>query len=123
MPTTPRTSSCVGSQLPLSKTEDLACHGLLMGFGRSGEATATAYQKGLQPASMNCQREMTAAAAGVHEEKKMLKCVVVGDGARQDLPADELRQRRLPEGVMAHCVSLLEVLGWELHPQGYRCGR
>lgn len=52
---------------------------------------------------------MTAAAAAVAtRRKKMLKCPWWwGPAPWQDLPADELRQRRLPRGVRAHCVRSL----------------
>ncbi|KAG5206789.1 hypothetical protein R6Z07F_008658 [Ovis aries] len=53
-----------------------------MGFGRSGRSNSHSTVTAAAAASMNCQEgNDSSCGCGGHEEKKMLKCVVVGDGA------------------------------------------
>lgn len=52
-----------------------------MGFGRSGRSHSRTPGSAAGAARMNCKESDSSCSCGGSEEKKMLKCVVVGDGA------------------------------------------
>lgn len=52
-----------------------------MGFGRSGRSHRSSSGTAAGAARMNCKESDSSCGCGGSEEKKMLKCVVVGDGA------------------------------------------
>lgn len=71
-----------GSQLLRVRQSDLKPAAGFMGFGRSGRSNNHSTVTAAGAASMNCQEgNDSSCGCGGHEEKKMLKCVVVGDGA------------------------------------------
>lgn len=71
-----------GSQLPRVRQSDLKPATGFMGFGRSGRSNSHSTVTAAAAESMNCQEgNDSSCGCGGHEEKKMLKCVVVGDGA------------------------------------------
>ena len=71
-----------GSQSPHVRQSDPKPAAGFMGFGRSGRSNNHSAGTAAGAASMNCQEgKESSCGCGGHEEKKMLKCVVGGDGA------------------------------------------
>ncbi|XP_057589205.1 rho-related GTP-binding protein RhoJ isoform X2 [Hippopotamus amphibius kiboko] len=70
------------SELPKVRQSDRKPASCFMGFGRSRRSNSSSTVTAAGAARMNGQEgNDSSCGCGGHEEKKMLKCVVVGDGA------------------------------------------